>query len=127
MTFDLINILGLILFVVFIVSGIMIIISGLTEDGDCGHFPSIMFFSGLFGTALVCLSTSSNLGISWLSNISLVLGVLSLICALIAHFVNKEVHIGIFWVLTILLLPLGLFCRWWVMTQESIIEFLHLF
>lgn len=127
MSFDLINILGIILFIIFGVSGIMIIISGLINDLECRHFPSIMFFSGLFGTILICLSTYSNLGINWLSNISLILGVLSLICALIAHFLTKEVKISIFWSLTVLLLPLGLFCRWWVMTQENIMDVLPLF
>lgn len=124
---DYIYILGVILFVVFVISGVMLIFKGFADDTEYGQIPGILFFSGLFATVLVCLSTSSNEGISWLSNLSLLFGVASLVCGLVAQFIEREVTTSVFWVLALLLLPLGIFCRWWVMTQEYVFHVLDMF
>lgn len=68
-----------------------------------------MFFSGLFTTALVCLATSSNMKISRLSNLSLLFGVMALICGLISQFIDKDVNATLFWILALFLIPLGIF------------------
>lgn len=122
-----IYILGIILFAVFVLSNFMLIFLGFTNDKGYGQLPGILFFSGLFATVLVCLATSSNTGISWLSNMALLFGVVALICGLISQFIDGTVDTALFWVLALLLIPLGLFCRWWVMTQEYVFSVLNIF
>ncbi len=122
-----IYILGIILFVVFVLSNLVLILRGFLNDKGYGQLPGILFFSGLFATALICLATSSNTGISWLSNITLLFGVIALICGLISQFIDGTVDIALFWILALLLIPLGIFCRWWVMTQDYVFSVLNIF
>lgn len=87
-----IYILGIFLFVVFVLSNLVLILRGFSNDKGYGQLPGILFFSGLFATALICLSTSSNIGISWLSNITLLFGVIALICGLISQFIMRTLY-----------------------------------
>lgn len=119
--------LGIILFMVFVISGAMLIIKGFTNNTEYGQTSAILFFSGLFATILVCLSTSSYEGVCWLSNLSLLFGVVSLVCGLAARFIEGKVSTSVFWILTLILLPLGIFCRWWIMAQEYVLPTVNMY
>lgn len=114
--------LGLILQIVFLLSGLAIIGKGFKERNEDKPFVSIMLVSGLFGTILVCLAKASNAGIEAMTYMSLSLGVLALVSAFIANFIDRSESNGYFWFLSLFLIPIGLLCYWWVQTQDYIFE-----
>ena len=114
--------LGLILQIVFLLSGLAIIGKGFKERNEDKPFVSIMLVSGLFGTILVCLAKASNAGIEAMAYMSLSLGVLALVSAFIANFIDRSESNGYFWFLSLFLIPIGLLCYWWVQTQDYIFE-----
>mgnify|MGYP006920102574 CR=1 FL=1 len=102
---DIIFYLGVILLIVFLLSGLAIIAKGFVYQNDDDHFISIMLISGLFGTILLCLSKASNLGIEAMAYMSLSLGVLALVSAFVANFINKSDSNGYFWFLALFQSP----------------------
>lgn len=81
--------LGVILQMMFLLSGLAIIVKGFVKSDRDNHFDSIMVVSGLFGTILICLSKVSNLGYETMSYMSLALGVLALVSAFVANFIER--------------------------------------
>ena len=119
---DIMFYLGIILLIVFLLSGLAIITKGFINQKDEDHFISIMLASGFFGTVLLCLSKASNLGIEAMAYMSLSLGVLALVCAFVANFINKKDSNSYLWFLVLFLIPIGLLCYWWVQTQGHVFE-----
>ena len=114
--------LGIILQLMFLLSGLAIISKGFVKPNRENHFVSIMIFSGLFGTILSCLADGSNIGFEIMSYMSLALGVLALVCAFVANFIDKCETKKNFWFLALFLIPIGLLCYWCMQTQEYIFE-----
>lgn len=94
----------------FLLSGLAIIAKGFVKSDRDNHFASIMVVSGLFGTILLCLSKVSNFGFETMSYMSLALGVLALISAFVANFIDKCETKRNFWLLSLFLFPIGLIC-----------------
>lgn len=102
--------LGVILQMMFLLSGLAIIAKGFVKSDRDNHFASIMVVSGLFGTILLCLSKVSNFGFETMSYMSLSLGVLALVSAFVANFIDKCEAKRNFWLLSLFLFPIGLIC-----------------
>lgn len=106
----------------FLLSGLAIIVKGFVKSDRDNHFVSIMIVSGLFGTILSCLADGSNLGLEIMSYMSLVLGVLALVSAFVANFIERCEAKKNFWFLALFLIPIGLLCYWLIQTQGYIFE-----
>lgn len=119
---DIIFYLSIVLLLVFLLSGLAIIIKGFITQNDDDHFISIMLVSGFFGTILLCLAKASNSGIETMAYMSLSLGVLALASAFVAGLIDKNESNGYFWFLALFLIPIGLLCYWCVQTQGYIFE-----
>lgn len=91
----------------FLLSGLAIITKGFVKPNRENHFVSIMIISGLFGTILSCLADGSNIGFEIMSYMSLALGVLALVCAFVANFIDKCETKKNFWFLALFLIPIG--------------------